>query len=54
MQPVITAHDEYLDLTPSKMKDHNIRVLVDGRNMFKESKGKFKKAGVIYRGIGQS
>jgi UDP-N-acetyl-D-glucosamine dehydrogenase len=46
-----TAHKEFFKLTPEKLKENDIRVVVDGRNIF--DKTKIKKLGIIYEGIGK-
>jgi UDP-N-acetyl-D-glucosamine dehydrogenase len=51
---IATHHDHYKDLTPETMKKHDIKVLIDSRNMFKDKKEGFKDAGIYYRGVGQS
>lgn len=48
---IATAHKEFKNLTPEKLKQHNIKVVVDGRN-FLEKSG-LVKAGIIYKGIGR-
>ncbi len=47
-----TDHAEFKEnLTPSLMKQYGIRIIVDGKNCL--DKAAFKKAGIIYRGIGR-
>lgn len=51
---VATAHDEFKDLSISGLKDFGVKVLVDGRNVFKNKIEDFKKHDITYRGIGIS
>jgi nucleotide sugar dehydrogenase len=46
-----TPHDEFKQLTPEDFKQKNIKVLVDGKNMF--DKKTFIESGLIYIGIGR-
>lgn len=46
-----TNHKEFLGITPQKLKEKNIKVLIDGRNFLE--KEDFTKAGIVYRGIGR-
>jgi len=49
---VITAnHDEFLKITPEKLKGKNIKVVIDGKNCL--DKEKILAAGIIYKGIGR-
>jgi len=50
---LMTAHDEYKNLTPEKLSglmNGPKPIVIDGRNVF--NKAEFKKAGFIYKGIG--
>jgi UDP-N-acetyl-D-mannosaminuronate dehydrogenase len=52
---IAAGHKDFLNhINEKTLKDNDIRVVIDGRNIFKKSKDKFQKAGTIYRGIGQS
>lgn len=46
-----TNHNEFKDLDGEILKKNSIQVLIDGKNMF--DKKKFKKHGIIYKGIGR-
>lgn len=47
-----TDHAEFLKaITPALLKKHKIKVLIDGKNAF--DKVAFKKAGIVYKGIGR-
>lgn len=47
-----TDHREFREaITPALLKKHRVRVFIDGKNAF--DKSAFKKAGIVYRGIGR-
>jgi len=46
-----TNHNEFEYLDGELLKKNNVQVLIDGKNMF--DKKKFKKHGIIYKGIGR-
>ncbi len=47
-----TDHQEFKDrLTPALLKKHGIEVIVDGRNCL--DREAFRKAGIVYKGIGR-
>lgn len=49
---VITAnHDEFLKISPEKLKENGIKVVLDGKNCL--DKEKILEAGLIYKGIGR-
>jgi nucleotide sugar dehydrogenase len=48
---VITAHDEFRKVTPERIKENRIKVVIDGRNIM--DKDGIKKLGIIYEGIGR-
>lgn len=48
---IITAHEEFKKITPEKIKENGIKVVIDGRNVL-DSKN-IKKLGIIYEGIGR-
>lgn len=49
---VATNHREFIDtLTPALLNKHGIKVIVDGKNCL--DRDAFKKAGIIYKGIGR-
>ena len=48
---IITSWDEYIKLTPQSFKQYmKTPIIIDGRRIY--NKEKFKKAGIIYKGIG--
>ena len=48
-----TDHREFREaITPTLLKKHRIKVFVDGKNAF-DNKSAFKKAGIVYKGIGR-
>jgi UDP-N-acetyl-D-glucosamine dehydrogenase len=50
---IATGHDEFREqLTPKFLKEMGIRVVIDGRNIFRHSKKELTDADVIYQGIG--
>lgn len=50
---IATGHQEFINnLHPETLKQHNIKVLIDGRNLLKHSKSEIQKANTIYKGIG--
>lgn len=49
---LVTDHDEFKNLDIGKLKQNNIKVIIDGRNCL--DKEKIKELGIIYHGIGRS
>jgi len=50
---IATGHDEFkYGLSPNKLNDSGIKIMIDGRNILRQQKEDFKKASVIYKGIG--
>ncbi|MEO7904785.1 MAG: nucleotide sugar dehydrogenase [Candidatus Saccharimonadales bacterium] len=47
-----TGHDAFKSIGADLLKQHNIRVLVDGRNIFRAHKADFNENGIVYKGIG--
>lgn len=47
---VATAHNEFINPDPEKLKQNGVKVILDGRNCLDETQ--IGKAGIIYRGIG--
>lgn len=48
-----TDHREFREaITPALLKKHRVKVFVDGKNAF-DNKSAFKKAGIVYKGIGR-
>lgn len=48
---LVTAHKQFLSITPSLLRKHNVRILIDGRNAL--NKELFNEGGVLYKGIGR-
>jgi nucleotide sugar dehydrogenase len=48
---LVTAHKEFVSINPAILKKSKIVALIDGRNCL--NKDSFKKAGIIYKGIGR-
>lgn len=48
---IVTAHKEFLKITPEKLRKHKIKVVVDGRNILDRTE--IQKSGIIYEGIGR-
>jgi len=48
---IVTDHQEFKDITPEILKQKNIDVVIDGRNIL--DKEKIKAHGIIYEGIGR-
>jgi len=48
---IVTAHKEFLKITSENLREHKIKVVVDGRNIL--DKNEIKKLGIIYEGIGR-
>ncbi|MBI2666095.1 hypothetical protein HYX13_00625, partial [Candidatus Woesearchaeota archaeon] len=46
-----TNHTEFTLLKLQKLKDNNIKIIIDGRNCL--DKEKIKSLGIIYKGIGR-
>jgi nucleotide sugar dehydrogenase len=49
---VATGHDEFKSITLDRIQGNNISAVVDGRNIFRDLKSSFLKAGISYKGIG--
>ena len=47
-----TAHDEFKNMDLNKLKENNIKIVIDGRNCL--DKEKIKSMGILYHGIGRS
>ncbi len=48
---VAANHDEFVKLSPEKLKEKNVKVVIDGKNCL--DKEGMLKAGIIYKGIGR-
>ena len=49
---LVTGHNEFKNMNLSKLKENNIKIVIDGRNCL--DKEKIKAMGISYHGIGQS
>ena len=47
-----TAHREFIEMDLNKLKENNIKVIIDGRNCL--NKEKIKEIGILYHGIGRA
>ena len=48
---IVTAHKEFREISPEKIKENEIKVVVGGRNIL--DKNELGKLGIIYEGIGR-
>jgi nucleotide sugar dehydrogenase len=48
---VATDHKEFLEIPSERLKERNIRIIIDGKNCL--NKEKILKLGIIYKGIGR-
>ena len=50
---IATGHSEFKDgLSPDMLKNYNVKVVIDGRNLLKDLKLKFEASEILYQGIG--
>jgi len=49
-----TDHNEFKNMALNKLKENNIKIIIDGRNCFDKNKEDIKFMGILYHGIGQS
>jgi len=49
---LVTDHNEFKNIDLNKLKENNIKVVIDGRNCL--DKEKIKSLGIVYHGIGRS
>jgi UDP-N-acetyl-D-glucosamine dehydrogenase len=49
---VATGHDEFKKIDSKVLNKYKVKVVIDGRNIFRIKKDNMIKSGVIYRGIG--
>jgi len=49
---VATGHDEFKKIDHKLLNKHGVRVVIDGRNIYRSTKDAMIKSGVIYQGIG--
>jgi UDP-N-acetyl-D-glucosamine dehydrogenase len=48
---ITTAHDEFKQISPTQLKEKNVKVVIDGRNCLE--KQDFLDSGIVYKGIGR-
>ena len=48
---IATNHDEFLKLTPERLAENKIKIIIDGKNCL--DKEKILEQGIIYKGIGR-
>ncbi len=48
---LVTAHDEFKKINIEKLKQNEVKVIIDGRNCL--DKNKIRNEGIIYKGIGR-
>lgn len=49
---IATGHDEFRSLRAKTLKDDDIKVVIDGRNILQDIKQELEEAGIHYSGIG--
>lgn len=49
---IATGHDEFKAITTDQLKTSGIKVVIDGRNIFRNLKNEIQDQGLIYSGIG--
>lgn len=49
---IATGHNEFKKINTEKLLKNKVKIVIDGRNIFKNKSDKIKKAGIIYSGIG--
>lgn len=50
---IATGHKVFAQgITTEKLQEHNVGIVVDGRNILRQLKADFQEAGIAYRGIG--
>ncbi len=47
-----TGHDEFKNLSADKLREAGVRVVIDGRNIFRTRVEEFVDKGIVYQGIG--
>lgn len=48
---VVTNHNEFVNVDLNKLKDNNIKIIIDGKNCL--NKEKIEEMGIIYKGMGR-
>jgi len=48
---IVTNHPEFLDISPQKLLDNGVKVVIDGRNIL--NKKEIQNLGLVYMGIGR-
>lgn len=51
---ITTGHDEFKTITLGQLEKFGIKILIDGRNIFKHKNDVVKNSNIIYRGVGLS
>lgn len=49
---IASGHDEFKQLSAKDLKQHDVKAVVDGRNLLRNKAEEFRLAGIQYRGIG--
>ena len=49
---LVTAHNKFKNIDLNKLKENNVKIVIDGRNCL--DKEKIKSMGIMYHGIGRS
>ena len=49
---IASSHKEFTNIGPSEYKTSRVKIVIDGRNIYKLKKDIFEDLGVIYSGIG--
>lgn len=49
---IATGHDSFRSIDPATFSDKGIKVIIDGRNIFRQSASQLSASGIIYKGIG--
>lgn len=49
---IATGHNEFKDIPTKLFKDNKIKVIVDGRNIYRDRRDHVVENGIIYKGIG--
>lgn len=49
---IASGHDEFKKVDIDDFRKNKIKIIIDGRNIYKNKSNKFKKIGIVYKGIG--
>lgn len=49
---IATGHNEFKRIDPKSLKSNKIKIVIDGRNIYREKKDMFQSLGITYLGIG--